>query len=67
MKKLIKRISEPTPYLDKVKGKVSTVIGVLYVALISSGVIENEMINIVLYMCVIICGGKAVYHAQKIK
>jgi hypothetical protein len=60
------RILHRTPNKDKFVGKISTIIGVISTAVISTDYVKDDNAIFVLSIISIVFGGKAIYHAQKI-
>jgi hypothetical protein len=64
---LIDRIKRKTPARDKLHGKISTVVGVVCVTLLSLETFEDKTVVALLTVGAVLFGGKSIYHAQKIK
>ena len=63
---LYRRIKGKTPPKDKIRGKLMTVLSAVCLVVTASGVVENEYLKIAIDIVMVLSGGKAFYHAQKV-
>lgn len=67
MKRLIARIKAKTPKRNKLIGKTCTILSAVSTALLTSGYVKSTNWLIVLTIMSAVCGGGALYNAQKVE